>query len=113
MACRSKSNFGSASDADYRLERFLLAIFTMNLMAVPAPADSKPAEPSAEQLAAAKEAYAKFGGQYGAVANPKTNQTIHLFRMRDTTTDADLKGLPDLPFPFLSTSFKPRLRTLE
>ncbi len=76
-----------------------LAICSVNLMA--APDDPKPAEPTAEQLAAAKKAYAKFGAEYDAYANPQTKQTNHIFRMPKKTTDADLKGLPDLPFRFV------------
>ncbi len=77
-----------------------LAICSLNLLPAPAATDLKPAEPSEKQLEAAKEAYAKFGAKYAADTNPKTEQTVHLFRMPKTTTDADLKGLPDLPFSF-------------
>jgi hypothetical protein len=77
-----------------------LAIYFVNLMAAPAPTDPKPVQPTAKQLADAKEAYAKFGAKYGTTKNPKTEQTFHSFFMPNTTTDADLKGLPDPPFSF-------------
>jgi internalin A len=63
-------------------------------------APSAPAEPTAEQLAAAIEAYRKLGATYRAIANPKTMRPLHLFSMPTKTTDADLKGLSDLPFRF-------------
>jgi hypothetical protein len=73
----------------------LLAVFSVNLVAGSAPADPKPIpEPTPEQLTAAKEAYAKFGAEHDYIAK------IHLFLMPQGTTDADLKGLPDLPFQF-------------
>src|SRR5262249_505232 len=78
---------------------FALSIFSMNLLAVPAPADPKPAEPTEEQLAAAKEAYARFGATYELFTGPKA-KTKHVFRLPPMKTDADLKGLPDLPFAF-------------
>jgi hypothetical protein len=60
----------------------VLAIFASDLVAVPLPSDSKPIpEPTAEQLAAAKEAYAKIGTEYKAVSDPLTMQTIHRFKM--------------------------------
>ncbi len=77
-----------------------LAICSLNVMAVPAPTDPKPAEPTKEQLEAAKEAYAKFGGKYETDTNLKTKQITRRFTMPITTTDGDLKGLPDLPFSF-------------
>jgi RNA polymerase sigma factor (sigma-70 family) len=65
-----------------------------------APAESKPPEPTAEQLAAAIEAYAKIGARHRAETNSKTMQITHIFRLRDQITDTDLKGLPELPFGF-------------
>jgi hypothetical protein len=73
-----------------------VAIYSLNLMAV----DPKPVQPTKEQLEAAKQAYAKFGAQYEPYTNQKTKQTFHSFTMPMTTTDAALKGLPDLPFSF-------------
>ncbi len=67
--------------------------------------DPKLLEPTAEQLAAAKEAYAKHGAIYIASDIPAMQKfflTKHVFSMRDAT-DADLKGLPDLPFYFALT----------
>ncbi len=55
------------------------------------------AEPTEKQLAAAKEAYAKFGARYSATKDQKE----HVFTMPRTTTDTDLKGLPALPFRFV------------
>ncbi len=51
-------------------------------------------EPTAEQLAAAKEAYAKHGAKYFADHDPAIKRvflTNHVFAMNDAT-DADLKG---------------------
>jgi hypothetical protein len=72
-----------------------LAICSLNLLA--APADPKPAEPTDDQLAAAKEAYAKLGATHQLTpfgGDPQTNQRLHLFSMPATTTDADLKACP-------------------
>ena len=63
-------------------------------------AEPAPAEPTAQQLADAKEAYAKHGAAYEPVVNPQTKQTAHIFWMPKSTTDGDLKGIPDLPFRF-------------
>jgi hypothetical protein len=63
-------------------------------------AEPKPGEPSAEQLAAAKEAYAKHGAEYRAVSDPQTKRTTHTFHLPIPTTDEDLAEMPDLPFPF-------------
>ncbi len=54
----------------------------------------------AKQLEAAKQAYDKFGAEYETDTNPNTMQTFHQFKMPKATTDAALKGLPDLPFSF-------------
>jgi internalin A len=65
-------------------------------------AEPKLLEPTDEQLAAAKEAYAKHGATYSFMkhsAAKKVVLTTHLFDM-PRATDADLKGLPDLPFYF-------------
>ena len=72
----------------------------MNLIAAPAPKTTEPPEPTNEQLAAAKNEYAKFGATYEPFTNQKTKQTFHHFIMPPKTTDADLKGLPNLPFSF-------------
>src|SRR5580704_16778263 len=60
----------------------------------------KPPEPTTEQLAAAKEACAKFGAAFYPVSDSRKKQTNHYCRLPSTTTNADLKGLPDLPFNF-------------
>ncbi len=78
-----------------------LAVFSLNLMAVPLPSDLKPIpEPTAEQLAAAKEAYETFGADYEFQIDTVTKQTFHVFKMPSETIDEDLKGLPKLPFGF-------------
>ena len=58
------------------------------------------AEPTAEQLKAAQEAFAKIGARYEAGTNPLTKKTVHVFRMSRDTTDAELKRLPNPPFSF-------------
>jgi hypothetical protein len=60
-------------------------------------AEEKPPAP-AEQLEAAKEAYAEFGAEYDN-DSPAT-QGIPCFKLPPSTTDANLKGLPNLPFRF-------------
>src|SRR5271166_4564984 len=77
-----------------------VAISSVNLLAVPAPTDSKPAEPTEEQLAAAKEAYAKIGADCLVTADSQTKRTIPWFVMPQKTTDADLTRLPNLSFRF-------------
>jgi internalin A len=78
----------------------LLAILSVNLIAAPLPRNLKPIpEPTAEQLIAAKEAYAKHGAKYDtSILCMKDGD--HVFLMPFETTDADLKGLPNLPFRF-------------
>ncbi len=58
--------------------------------------DLKPPEPTDQRVAAAKEAYAKHGAEYAE----GSQKGQHTFTMPEKTTDADLKGLPDLPFRF-------------
>jgi hypothetical protein len=82
------------------LSGLVLTIFSGNLVAAQAPADPKIAEPTEEQLVAAKKAYAEHGATYQAVTEPHTKRAYHVFRMPSKTTDADLKALPDLPFRF-------------
>jgi hypothetical protein len=60
----------------------------------------KTAQPTTEQLAAAKEAFAKFEARYVPDKDPETKDVLHLFIMPDKTSDMNLKGLPDLPFGF-------------
>jgi hypothetical protein len=82
-----------------------LTICSSSVIAAPAPKNSepldpKPAEPTAEQLQAAKEAYGKQGAKYSCDTDPQTKQRFHQFSMPPKTTDAELKNLPDLPFHF-------------
>jgi Leucine Rich repeat len=66
--------------------------------------DPKLPDPTAEQLAAAKQAYGKHGANYedGTKIGLKHFLTVHIFGMR-RATDADLKDLPNLPFYFALT----------
>jgi hypothetical protein len=64
-----------------------LAIYSVNLMAVPAPAYPKQAQPTKEQLDATKEAYAKHGAEYQNHGPPS-------FKMPRKTSDIDLKDYP-------------------
>src|SRR5262249_39693391 len=57
-------------------------------------------QPTPEQLQAAKDAFAKAGDVHKEVFDQPTNRTIAVFVMLESTKDADLKGLPDLPFGF-------------
>ncbi len=61
---------------------------------------AEPADPTAEELSAAKEVYAKHGAQYEALINLEPKRTTHTMFMPNETTDADLKDLPELPFRF-------------
>jgi Leucine-rich repeat (LRR) protein len=90
-----------------------LTICSVNLVgcrknADPTPSDSaatdpKPAETTEEQLASAKVAYAKHGATYRFETdsqikrNYNAKQDYHVFTLLNIT-DADLKGLPDMPF---------------
>ncbi len=79
-----------------------LAIYSVNIVAGRPPLpDPKATQPNAEQLTAAKDAYAKLGAKYERLDVEGIEPPFHLFRMPETTTDADLKRLPDLPFHFL------------
>ena len=51
-------------------------------------------------MAAAIKSYAKFGAAHRCGTDWQTTLTLHYFMMPETTTDAQLKGLPDLPFRF-------------
>src|SRR5688500_14030669 len=62
--------------------------------------ETKPVEPTAEQLKAAQEAYAKVGGTYAAQTHPVTKQTVHQFLFRGGLGGGDLTKLPNLPFPY-------------
>lgn len=64
-----------------------LAFFAMNLPAMAAPPEPKPSGPTAAQLAAAKEAYARFGTKHDPDAYPRTYPT---FTLPHKTTDANL-----------------------
>jgi RNA polymerase sigma factor (sigma-70 family) len=69
----------------------------------PAPSDSRPKPaPTNQQLAAAKDAYAKLGATYEYWTDPRTRTAlpVQMFHMPNTTADEDLKVLPDLPFRF-------------
>src|SRR5580698_3604818 len=77
-----------------------MAFFSQNLMAGQDPADSKPVTPTAEQLADAEKAYAKFGAVYIPYTHPEIKRSPYFFKMPRTTTDADVKDLPNLPFKF-------------
>jgi len=62
--------------------------------------ETGPVEPTAEQLKAAQEAYAKVGGTYAAQTHPVTGRTVHQFLFRGGLGGGDLTKLPDLPFPY-------------
>ncbi len=83
-----------------RAQCLALAIVFLCISAAPRAGEPTPTEPTAKQLADAKEAYAKHGAVYEPVINPETKQAAHVFWMPKSTTDADLKGVPDLPFRF-------------
>ena len=57
-------------------------------------------EPTPEQLKEVQNAFASLGAIYRVSGLTKTKQRIHDFRMPAKTTDADLKMLPPVPFPF-------------
>jgi hypothetical protein len=68
-----------------------------------AAAEPKPSEPTAEQILAAKEVYAKFGAIGVPVTDPtdpRTKSAKYIFVMRPMTGDDELKGMVDLPFGF-------------
>ena len=63
-------------------------------------AQDLPAKPTAQQLKAAKEAFAKIGVGYTGMGNPLTEETDRVFYLQEGMTDAVLKRLPNPPFPF-------------
>jgi len=63
-------------------------------------ADPTAQQPTAQQLKAAQDAFAMLGASHKAFTNPHTKKTFHIFFMPRDTTDADLKRLPNPPFPF-------------
>lgn len=71
------------------------------LVSSPVLGQDTPPEPTAEQLQKAKDDYAKVGATYRAVTDPRTKRVTHSFEFPRTTRDADLKNLPNPPFPFL------------
>ena len=64
------------------------------------PGQDTPPEPTVEQLNKAREDYAKVGATYRAVTDPLTKRVAHSFVFAPRTRDADLKNLPNPPFPF-------------
>ena len=64
------------------------------------PGQDTPPEPTAEQLKKAGEDYAKVGAYYRAETDPLTERVAHSFRFAPKTRDANLKNLPNPPFPF-------------
>jgi hypothetical protein len=78
-----------------------LANCSVNIVAAQVPADPKPVEPTAEQLAAAKKAYGKHGVTCTSIVDPEMKSPrCYYSYLLNKTKDADLKGLPDLPFQF-------------
>jgi hypothetical protein len=57
-----------------------------------------PSQPTSEQLKATKEAFAALGARYHLLQGDPTKETVHYFSMPASTTDADLKRLPPIPF---------------
>ena len=78
----------------------VFAVLPLHLLAVPAPQTRPPVEPTQEQLDAAIEAYAEFGAEYDHVYLPGSGRRTDAFKMPPETGNAQLVGLPDLPFPF-------------
>jgi Leucine-rich repeat (LRR) protein len=64
------------------------------------PAKDAEPEPTEEQLAKAKMEYARHGARYFLHTDEETKRSIPMFAMVRSKTDADLIGLPDLPFHF-------------
>ena len=70
------------------------------------PGQDTPPEPTVEQLNKARKDYAKVGATYRAETDPLTKRFAHSFEFASGTRDADLKNLPNPPFPFtLELSF--------
>jgi hypothetical protein len=78
-----------------------LTICSLSVIARPLPNDPKPAEPTEEQLSAAKEAFAKFGARYLHSSEPTAKRASQILIMPNKTTNQDLKTLPNLPFHFV------------
>jgi len=61
--------------------------------------DKKSTEPTEQQIRDAKASFSAIGGRYKAGTHPTTAKTTHTFLLF-RATDADLKKLPEVPFPF-------------
>jgi len=74
---------------------FVLTIFIVRTSPISqALANAEPiSAPTPEQLAAAKETYAKCGFSYMRVADPTNTRTVHCFRAKNNENDAALKEL--------------------
>ena len=83
------------------LTRLALAICFPIAVTSPVRSIPKQLEPTVEQIAVAKEAYTKLGADHIIETDRLNNQPIHAFRMPLATSDANLKGLPRVPFPFV------------
>jgi internalin A len=82
------------------LANLAIVVCSSCLMAGSAFADQKSVTPTQEQLDAAIEAFGKHGGMLATGTDPQTKRTTRIFNLPSKTTDADLKGLPNLPFLF-------------
>lgn len=83
----------------------VVSIQFLNALELRASGEPKPVAPTAEQLANAKEAYAKFGTlEFGLSEQSAWPDGFpaaeHTFRINVAAVKGGLKGLPDLPFPF-------------
>src|SRR5262249_47026358 len=77
-----------------------LASLAVAFLASPGQAPSVPDEPTPEELKKAKDAFLRLGGDYYREIDPATERTEHSFYMTTNLKDADLKKIPDVPFPF-------------
>ena len=84
------------------LTRSLRAVilFVAVLLSMPLRAQEQPVEPTVEQLKKAKDDFAKIGATYRLVTDTLTKRSMHWFEFAPTTKNADLKKLPNPPFPF-------------
>ena len=82
------------------LDCFFFGFFSSPLLAAPGPHYEKTAEPTAQQIAAAIEAYGERGATYELIPLPGEKRSRHVFTMPVDTTDGHLENLPDLPFCF-------------
>src|SRR5439155_10958770 len=96
---KSISALRAYSAAAYSVNAIVMASMLSLYPRVATIATANDGEPTVAELASAREAYVQHGASYEAVRFADGKRR-HIFTLPKTITDADLSGLPDLPFEF-------------